>query len=221
MTRREHWEEVYRTSVATEVSWFQTVPTTSLSLIEAAGAGPAARVIDIGGGTSCLVDHLLDLGFRNLTVLDFSRTALEQNRRRLAGRAGLVTWADLDITEGAPDGEFDLWHDRAVFHFLTEPEERRAYVAALSAALAPGAYAIVTTFGENGPQRCSGLDVLRYSPEALHAALGEGFELVRAEREVHRTPAGREQAFVCCLFRRPLRSIRRSTDPLEVPAHTE
>jgi SAM-dependent methyltransferase len=201
--RRDHWEQVHRSKPATEVSWFQPAPEVSLSLIELAGIGPGSRVIDVGGGTSRLVDHLLDRGFADITILDISPAALDEGRRRLRGRAGAVTWVSADITAQRPDGLFDLWHDRAMFHFLTARGDRRAYVAAMNASLAPGAHILMATFALDGPPRCSGLDVVRYSPDTLRAALGSTLELVTSRSELHRTPSGREQSFVYCLFRRP------------------
>jgi SAM-dependent methyltransferase len=202
MTRRDHWEGVHRSKAAGDVSWFQERPDLSLALIEAAGIEPDSRVIDVGGGVSRLVDHLLDRGFRRLTVLDISSAALDESRRRLGERADQVAWIEADITVAAPDGPFDLWHDRAVFHFLTDPDQRRAYCAALLAAIAPGGHAVVATFAEDGPQRCSGLEVVRYSPERLHATLDPSLELISVRHEQHRTPAGKNQSFVYCLFRR-------------------
>jgi SAM-dependent methyltransferase len=200
--RREHWENVHRTTAATRASWFQEVPELSLALMDAAGVTSDARVIDVGGGASQLVDHLLDRGFRDLTVLDISGSALDESRRRLGTRADLVDWVEADITVAAPHGRFDLWHDRAVFHFLTGADERRAYVEALGSCLAPRAHLLVATFAEDGPQRCSGLDVVRYSPELLHSTLGTGVELITSRSEQHRTPSGSAQSFVYCLFRR-------------------
>lgn len=187
---------------ATEVSWFQDVPELSLALIDAAEIGPSARVIDVGGGAASLVDHLLDRGFRDLTVLDISNSALDESRRRLGHRASQVEWIEADITAAVPHGRFDLWHDRAVFHFLTDPTQRRAYAEALDACLAPKAHILVATFAEDGPQRCSGLDIVRYSPQLLQSTLGPGLELVTSRNEHHRTPAGAVQSFVYCLFRR-------------------
>ena len=171
-------------------------------MIEAAGIGPGARVINVGGGASRLVDHLLDRGYRSLTVLDISGSALELGRRRLGHRAALVEWIEADITASAPRGRFDLWHDRAVFHFLTEPDHQRAYANALNACLAPKAHAVIATFAEDGPKRCSGLDVVRYSPQLLCSTLGSGLELVTSRHEQHQTPNGTVQSFVYCLFRR-------------------
>ena len=186
----------------TKVSWFQQVPEVSLEMIDAAGIGPDARVIDVGGGASRLVDHLLDRGFRNLTVLDIARSALDESRRRLGRRAALVKWIEADITDTAAHGRFDLWHDRAVFHFLTDPDQRRAYAHALNTCLAPKSHVVMATFAEDGPRRCSGLDAVRYSPQLLQSTLGPGLELVTSRHEQHRTPGGVAQRFVYCLLRR-------------------
>lgn len=202
MKRRDHWDKVHHSKAAVEVSWFQETPDLSLALIEATGIGPDARVIDVGGGVSRLVDHLLDRGFQRLSVLDISSAALDESRRRLGDRADGIAWIEADITSAAPGGPFDLWHDRAVFHFLTEPDQRRAYCAALKAAIAPGGHVIVATFAEDGPPKCSGLEVVRYSPERLHATLDPSLDLVDTRHEHHRTPAGKDQSFVYCMFRR-------------------
>lgn len=200
-SRRDHWERVHRGKGPGERSWFQPRPDTSLALIEQTGCGPGARVIDVGGGTSHLVDELLERGFEDVTVLDVSPAALDEARQRLGTRAAAVRWIDADITGASLPGRFDVWHDRAVFHFLTAHDERAAYVRLLEQSLAPGGHAIIATFAEDGPTRCSGLPVVRYSPASLGAELGEGFELVDTRRELHRTPAGKPQSFVYCLFR--------------------
>ena len=200
--RPGHWEAVYRTRRPEEVGWFQACPEVSLGLIDALGIGKDEPVIDVGGGASMLVDHLLARRFTRLTVLDLSATALAAAQARLGPRAQAVHWRVADITRDDPGGPYRVWHDRAAFHFLTEPAHRRRYVAALSRALAPGAHAIIGTFAEDGPTRCSDLPVCRYSPEALAAELGGGFFLAIALRERHRTPAGRDQSYVWCCFRR-------------------
>lgn len=201
-TRTEHWERVHQGKLPSERSWFQPRPEVSLGLMEAAGIEPPAGIVDVGGGTSRLVDELLAKGFDDITVLDISPTALEEARERLGERADDVRWVASDVTEAELEGSFDLWHDRAAFHFLTDPEDRRRYVALLHRTLAPGGHAIVATFAEDGPDECSGLPVVRYSPDALAAELGDDLELLRARRELHVTPAGKEQSFVYCLFRR-------------------
>lgn len=197
-----HWNSVYATRRSHEVSWYQVRPGTSLRLIARLGIQANDAIIDIGGGASSLVDHLLDQGFGKLTVLDISDAALSAARERLGARAATVRWLTGDITRMQPSGPFRLWHDRAVFHFLTTADERRAYLAALSAALPPGSHAIMATFAEDGPERCSNLPVCRYSPEALAAELGSDFTLVESLRETHITPAQGEQKFVYCCFRR-------------------
>lgn len=202
MDRKTHWEDVYERKASTEVSWFQPRPQTSLELFDRAGISAAARVIDVGGGASRLVDHLIDRGFEHVTVLDISARALELTRRRLGERAGRVTWVEADITEAELPGPYDLWHDRAVFHFLVDAADREAYATRLERALAPGGHVVVATFAEDGPERCSGLPVVRYAPEALRQALSGSLELVETRREMHRTPAGKQQSFVYCLFRR-------------------
>jgi SAM-dependent methyltransferase len=199
---RQHWEEVYRSRKSDEQSWFQPRPEISLSLIELAGCGPSARIIDIGGGTSHLVDALLAQGYRNLSVLDIAPSALEQAKQRLGDKAGQVHWIEADITSAAIRETFDMWHDRAVFHFLTEAGDRAAYKDMLRKSVAEGGHVIIATFAEDGPTHCSGLPVLRYSPGSLLAELGGAFDLVETRGELHRTPASREQRFVYCLFQR-------------------
>lgn len=199
--RRRHWERIYRSKRAGERTWFQPRPETSLELLELAGCGPFSRIIDVGGGTAHLVDALVAKGYRHVSVLDISRSALDEAKARLGTRGTKVRWIEADITSTSIDDTFDLWHDRAVFHFLTEKSDRDAYVRTLMACLVEDGHAIVATFAKDGPVRCSGLPVVRYSPSALLAELGEGFELVEARSELHRTPAGRDQNFNYCLFR--------------------
>lgn len=197
-----HWQGVYEKNAPDRVSWYQAEPRLSLALIARAGIRPDARVVDVGGGASVLVDRLIDRGFADITVLDIAESALARSRARLGPRAERVRWVVADVTGWRPEGSFDLWHDRAVFHFLTEAADRARYVEALRAALAPGGHAIVATFALDGPERCSGLPVVRYGPESLLAELGPGFTLVASEREEHVTPAGRVQPFTYALFRR-------------------
>jgi SAM-dependent methyltransferase len=201
-SRRLHWEAVHEARSDTEVSWFQPRPETSLELIHVLGLGSEARVIDVGGGTSRLVDHLWARGFRRLTVLDISGRALASTRARLGRAADELDWVEADVTQVALDGRYDLWHDRAVFHFLTEPADRARYLTLLTRALVPGGHAIVATFAEDGPTRCSGLPVVRYSPESLGQTLGARFSLRHTRTELHLTPQAREQSFVYCVFER-------------------
>ena len=199
---RGHWEGVYRDNAVDQMSWFQPSAASSYRLITA-GAGPDARVIDVGAGASVLVDGLLDAGYRNLTVLDLAETALDVSRARLGSRAEAVDWIAADITEAAlPQAYYDVWHDRAVFHFLTGPADRARYVAQVLSSVKPGGRLIVAAFGLGGPLRCSGLDVVRYAPQSLHAEFGAPFQLLGHETEIHHTPAGRDQEFVYCYCRR-------------------
>lgn len=193
--RKRHWEEAYSTKQAVETSWYQAVPATSLAMIRATGADPGQGLIDVGGGASLLVDHLLNDGWRDLTVLDLSKSALEQAQRRLGPEARPVEWVVADITEYVPARTFTVWHDRAAFHFLTEPADQQRYVKVLQAALEPGGQAIVGAFAPDGPERCSGLDIVRYDADQLGAVLGQEFRLLEERRESHRTPQGREQRF--------------------------
>lgn len=198
-----HWQQLYASRVPTQLSWYQAQPDTSLALIARAGLTPESHLIDVGGGTSTLVDALLARGFRYVTVLDVAATALEVASRRLGGRARDVTWIEADVTRaGLPRQAYDLWHDRALFHFFTDAEDRRRYVDMLREALRPGGQVILATFAPSGPPRCSGLVVERYKPEDLTAALGTEFTLLESVAEAHATPAGVRQDFVYCRFRK-------------------
>lgn len=198
--RQAHWDGVYSKKESTEVSWYQQHPERSLELIKATGVDPSASIIDIGGGASTLVDFLLDAGYQNLSVLDIAHGAIEQAKFRLGQLADKVEWLEQDITRFIAEESFDVWHDRAVFHFLTDADDRLSYVEAMSNALKPGGHAIVATFNLDGPEKCSGLDVVRYSPETMSAIFGEGFQLVETKSEKHETPGGASQSFVYCRF---------------------
>ena len=198
-----HWTHVYDSRSPTEVSWYQPTPALSLALIEHAVADRHAPIIDVGGGASTLVDHLLAAGYRDLTVLDIARPALDTARARVE-RAGLpvdrVRWLTGDVrTVQLPRAHYALWHDRAVFHFLTEPADRERYVGRVRESVRPGGAVLVATFAADGPLRCSGLEVARYSPAELHAQFGSGFRLVESRREEHHTPSGATQPFTYCL----------------------
>lgn len=199
----EHWDDVYRHKAADEVSWYRPRLDTSLSLIDRAGLASSAHVVDAGGGASTLVDSLLARGFARVTVVDLSSLALERARARLGDAARAVEWRVGDVTTRLFDeASVDLWHDRAVLHFLTEPEARAAYVARVGACVRPGGFVILASFGPRGPERCSGLPVLRQSAGELAATLGPGFELVAQADEEHTTPAGARQAFSYALCQR-------------------
>lgn len=198
-----HWDETYRSKGPESVSWFRPRLETSLELITSSGISSDAAVVDIGGGASALVDDLLARGFENITVLDVSGVALDIAKRRLGSRAERVRWVHEDVTRWSPDpGAYDLWHDRAVFHFLVDPEPRRRYVERLERALSPGGRVILATFAPEGPPSCSGLPVRRYPASDLERELGPGFSLEASRDEAHRTPSGSIQPFVYARFRR-------------------
>jgi ubiquinone/menaquinone biosynthesis C-methylase UbiE len=202
MHSKQHWEQVYSTKATDSVSWFQEHANLSLDLIRSTGAGKDAGIIDVGGGASVLVDDLLEEGFTDLSVLDLSAAALNEARKRLGEKERRVRWIEADITEvDLPARRYDIWHDRAVFHFLTEPEQRAAYVRAVSRSVKPGGHVIVATFAENGPLKCSDLPVMRYSADELHDQFGESFKLLTHCTEQHHTPAGKVQPFVYCYCR--------------------
>lgn len=193
---KQHWEQIYRTRAPEDLSWFQPRPEISLQWIAAAGLAPDAAILDVGGGASRLVDCLLAAGYSRLAVLDISGTALALARRRLGRRAAEVEWFEADVAGFEPSHHFDLWHDRAVFHFLTTASQRAGYVAAMRRALAPQGQAIVATFAPDGPEQCSGLPVARYDAANLLAALGAGFRLLEQRDELHHTPRGAPQHFL-------------------------
>ena len=203
MDRQSHWEQVYTTKAPDAVSWYQPRPVRSLALLDDIGVTPDTRIIDVGGGDSTLVDALVARGMHRITVLDLSGAALARARARLGAQARDVTWLEADITTvELPEAAFDVWHDRAVFHFLTDAAERARYVATMERSVRPGGAVVMATFALDGPARCSGLDVVRYGPGELAVALGDSFELVRSDRDVHRTPTGVAQAFTYAVFRR-------------------
>jgi SAM-dependent methyltransferase len=201
-TRKSHWQTVYTTKGENEVSWFQDNPALSLELIDLVRPAHDAAIVDIGGGASRLVDSLLARGFERLTVLDISQAALDVARARLGDRASRVQWVAADVTKWRPAQTFDIWHDRAAFHFLVDAADRAAYVARLKQAVRPGGHAIIGTFAIDGPEKCSGLPVNRYDAARLSAELGTGFALVHARTHDHVTPWKSEQRFQFCVFRR-------------------
>lgn len=202
MNRKEHWNQVYQTKAPDDVSWYQTRPTTSLKLIEASSVAKDQGVIDVGAGASALVDFLLEAGFKRLGVLDISAAALQHARQRLGVRATSVDWFEADVTEFRPPHRFGLWHDRAVFHFLTDPVDRRKYVETVSRTLTPDGHVVIATFAIEGPVKCSGLDVARYDAASLAAELGAGFQLREQVDEIHVTPWTTEQKFSFFRFTR-------------------
>lgn len=193
--RREHWEQIYTRKSPQEVSWYQAEPRVSLDLIRSSGIARSAPLIDVGGGASTLVDHLLDIGYSRVAVLDISARALGLARDRLGPTADGVEWFETDITRFTPPHPFELWHDRAVFHFLTDPADRQLYLHALRRTLRPDGQLIIAAFAPGGPAQCSGLDVVHYDAPRLTAELGSEFRLEEQRSESHRTPAGKEQLF--------------------------
>ena len=200
--RQAHWQNVYATKAEKEVSWFQENPAPSLEFIAAAGIARDASIIDVGGGASRLVDSLLEKGFQRIAILDLSANALEEAKKRLGRRADDIDWIAADVTSWEPSNTYDLWHDRAAFHFLTEAADRDAYVVRLKKAVRSGGHVIIATFALDGPERCSGLPIVRYDPEALTRTLGPAFDLVDSREHDHFTPGGNTQRFQFSRFRK-------------------
>ena len=213
--RRQHWTRIYETKQERDVSWFEPTPDISLQMIDAAGLVRKSCVIDIGGGESHLVDVLLERGLTCVAVLDMAQPALQRARARLGSAADIVTWINADVTGEWSWNPVDVWHDRAAFHFLTEPQDRDRYKDKLSTLLKPDGSAIIATFAPDGPEKCSGLPVVRYSPESLAAELGSAFTLKESRRHVHTTPWGKTQSFQYSRFTR--RQDRRQPAPARAP----
>jgi SAM-dependent methyltransferase len=202
MNKKPHWEHIYESRAPTQVSWYQEHARFSLEYIRKTGIQKTDAIIDVGGGASRLVDDLVADGYRQISVLDISAAALQLARKRLGTYAAAVTWMEADITQAdLPAQAYDLWHDRAVFHFLTQAIDRQRYVETVRHAVRVGGHIILATFAPDGPERCSGLDVVRYSPESLHHEFGADFEMVDSTRETHHTPFGTEQTFIYCYCR--------------------
>lgn len=200
MSRRQHWEDIYSRKKPTEVSWYQAEPTLSLGLIEEVAGGRAVSLVDVGGGASTLVDAVVERPTIAATVLDISAAALDAARSRIGPKADRVRWMQGDILQvELPEAAYDIWHDRAVFHFLTEAADRRRYVEQVRRSVRVGGHVLVATFDADGPQKCSGLDVVRYSASELHAQFGSPFRLLRSVQETHLTPWGAAQKFVYCV----------------------
>ena len=198
--RKKHWEHVYKKTSPTEVGWFQAYPEMSLKLINATGVNVDESIIDVGGGVSKLSKLLLEQGYRNITVLDISGESIEKAKTQLGDKSEIISWIEADITKFSFSEIYDVWHDRAVFHFLTDAVDRKNYINSLNNALEKNGHLIVSTFGLNAPPRCSGLAVVRYNPETLHNEMGDNFELIESLDEVHVTPSGVRQEFIFCRF---------------------
>ncbi|HUZ33475.1 MAG TPA: class I SAM-dependent methyltransferase [Xanthobacteraceae bacterium] len=211
LQKQSHWQSVYETKGERDVSWFQEIPIISLDLIHATGVNADASIIDIGGGASRLVDALVTDGFRSVTVLDLSEKALATSRSRLGPRGQHVTWIVADAMALRPDRNYDLWHDRAAFHFLIDPSDRAAYAASVRHAVSPGGHVIIGTFAPDGPERCSGLPVARHDAASVGKVLGPSFTLIESRRDDHRTPGGNIQQFQFSRFQRQPASRRKRT----------
>ncbi len=193
--RKAHWQNVYKEKSPLDVSWYQKEPKLSLGLIHRTGVQSDEAIIDVGGGSSVLVDYLYKEGFTNLSVLDISANALASAKKRLGDSANGIEWVEADVTEFSPPHQFTLWHDRAVFHFLTDKSDRNNYVKALKNVLKPNGHLIIAAFAIGGPEKCSGLKIVQYDSSRLMVELGEDFELAEERNEVHITPANKEQKF--------------------------
>jgi len=202
LDRQVHWENVYTIKAEKEVSWFEDSPTISLDLIRSTGVNIGASIIDIGGGASRLVDALMNKGFGAVTVLDLSKKALATAKARLGALGAKVRWIVADVTTWEPSQTYDVWHDRAALHFLTEPNDRTAYAQRVSRAVRPGGHLIIGTFAPDGPERCSGLQVVRHDAASLSEMLGSEFELMESRQHSHQTPMGSTQRFQFSRFRR-------------------
>jgi len=198
--RKNHWETIYENKSPDEVSWTQKTPQTSLDFIHSFGLDKSAKIIDIGGGDGKLVDYLLDEGFENITVLDISAKALEKVKKRLGNKAVKVNWIVSDITEFKPQTIYDVWHDRATFHFLTKTEQVDKYIS--TAQIAATGFLIIGTFSEDGPTKCSGLDIKQYNGETLTSIFKDGFDKIACRKVNHTTPSGSMQNFLFCSFKR-------------------
>ena len=202
MNVRTHWEKIYREKAPDAVSWYRPHLETSLEIIERTAPQRSASIIDVGGGESTLVDDLLARGYQNIAVLDVSQTAIDVTKKRLEAAAENVQWFATDVEKAdLPRNAFDVWHDRAVFHFLTTTEERGAYVQQVAKSVKSGGHVLISTFGPDGPTKCSGLEVIRYDAESLHAEFGARFRLLDSVKELHETPFGTKQQFLYCLCR--------------------
>lgn len=199
---KAHWDRVYSITPSNAVSWFQQQASTTMELLRSAGATPATRIIDVGGGASCLPRELLDAGFQKVTVLDISTQALEQAKQALGSRARLIEWIRGDVRCADVGGPYDIWHDRAVLHFLVDPVDRTRYRDVLLGAVAPNGQVIIGAFALDGPLQCSGLPVVRYDPDSIMELFGRQFTLVETLREDHRTPGGAVQRFAWFRLRR-------------------
>ncbi len=202
LDRKKHWETIYQTKQPDEVSWYQPTPETSLRFIEELNLKPDARIIDIGGGDSLLAEHLLDLGFQNITVVDISKAAIERAKKRIGKQAETITWVVADVTQFEPTEDYDLWHDRAAFHFLTEQQEIHSYLETAHKSITPDGIMVVGTFSKEGPEKCSGLPVSQYSESSMTKQMQPLFEKIECITVNHETPFDTVQNFTFCSFKK-------------------
>lgn len=202
LNRKEHWENIYQTKELTEVSWYQPTPTTSLDFFTKFNVPKTAKIIDIGGGDSFLVDHLLELGYQNITVLDISAAAIERAKQRLGTRAGEVKWIVADASNFTPTEQYDFWHDRAAFHFLTNEQDISSYIKTAHRNITPTGVLVIGTFSEQGPKQCSGIDIKQYSEATMTERFKNHFHKMDSKTTDHQTPSGSIQNFVFCSFRK-------------------
>jgi len=201
--RKNHWEQIYQTKKPDEVSWYQPMPVTSLSFFDQYNVPKEAKIIDIGGGDSYLVDHLLNLGYKDITVLDISESSLERAKSRLGNRSGLVTWIVADAAIFKPIERYDFWHDRAAFHFLTKEDEIQNYIHTVHQSINPSGILVLGTFSEQGPKKCSGIEIKQYSETSMTELLKGSFEKIKCITVEHKTPFDTIQQFIFCSFRKP------------------
>lgn len=200
--RKSHWEKIYHGKATNEMSWYQPKPITSIRVIENLKIAKSARIIDVGGGDSLLVDHLLDLGYTNITVLDISEKAIQSAKNRLGTRANNVHWIEADVASFTPHHQYDFWHDRAAFHFLIDIEEIDFYVSTVSSAISVGGFLVIGTFSLGGPKKCSGLEIQQYSSQSMFEVFKSNFDRITCTTVEHITPVGSTQEFVFCSFQR-------------------
>ena len=201
--RQHHWEKIYTSKPLTETSWYQPIPETSLSILKQFDIPFNAKIIDIGGGDSLFVDHLLDLGYQDITVLDISETAISRAKHRLGERAQKVKWIVSDVSDFKPTEKYDFWHDRATFHFLTHEREIEHYIHIVTDYITSGGILVLATFSESGPKKCSGIDIKQYSDTSMTQLLENYFEKIKCIPVDHQTPSGTIQQFIFCSFRKP------------------
>ncbi len=202
MNQKEHWNNIYSKKNFSEVTWYQAEPKMSLSLISGLGLAKTARILDVGAGSSTLVDFLLAYGFQSISLLELSQNAFLQSKERLGDKSEKVNWLEGDVTGFKANEKFDLWHDRAVFHFLTNAQDQNKYIKSLNDSLKVGAFFIISTFAEDGPLKCSGLEIVRYAKDELIAKIGSNFELLDFKKETHVSPGGMEQKFNYWVFKK-------------------